>query len=93
MATVKVKFRASSVKTKEGALYYQVIHDRLARQIRSGYKLYPSEWDTERSKVILPSGIEEGRRYYLLSVKAALDNGLARFKGKHSASCVFLSKL
>lgn len=80
MATVKVKFRASSVKTKEGALYYQVIHDRLARQIRSGYKLYPSEWDTERSKVILPSGIEEGRRYYLLSVKAALDNGLARFK-------------
>lgn len=52
MATVKVKFRASSVKTKEGALYYQVIHDRLARQIRSGYKLYPSEWDTERSKVV-----------------------------------------
>lgn len=80
MATVKVKFRASSIETKEGALYYQVIHDRLARQIRSGYKLYPSEWDMIRSKVILPSGIEEERRCYLLSVKTALDNDLARLK-------------
>ena len=78
--TVKVKFRASSVETKEGALYYQVIHDRLARQVHSGYKLYPSEWDAGRSKVLLPSGITEGRRHYLLSVKAALDDDLARFR-------------
>lgn len=32
MATIKVKFRASSVEMKEGSLYYQVIHNRLARQ-------------------------------------------------------------
>ncbi len=80
MATVKVKFRASSIETKEGTLYYQVIHDRLARQVHSSYKLYPSEWDAERSMIILPSGIGEGRRHYLLSVKAALENALAHFK-------------
>lgn len=80
MATVKVKFRASSIKTKEGALYYQVIHDCQTRLICSGYKLYPSEWDFEHSKVILPSDTDQGRKYYLLFVKAALDNALARFR-------------
>ena len=41
MATVKVKFRASSVATKEGTLFYQVIHKRIVRQIHTGYKLFP----------------------------------------------------
>lgn len=45
MATVKVKFRASSVEMKEGSLYYQVIHNRLVRQLHTGYRLFPSEWD------------------------------------------------
>lgn len=80
MATVKVKFRASSIETKEGSLYYQVIHNRLARQVHTSYKLYPSEWDTSRFKIILPSDIEEGRRNYLLSMKASLTDDLSRFK-------------
>ena len=80
MATVKVKFRASSIETKEGSLYYQVIHNRLARQVHTSYKLYPSEWDTSRFRIILPSDIEEGRRNYLLSMKASLTDDLSRFK-------------
>lgn len=80
MATVKVKFRASSIGTKEGSLYYQVIHNRLARQIHTVYKLYPHEWDSVRSRIILPSGTEKRRRDYLLSVKAALADDLSRFK-------------
>lgn len=40
MATIKVKFRTSSVEMKEGSLYYQVIHNRLARQVHTGYKLF-----------------------------------------------------
>lgn len=31
MATVKVKFRASSVEGKEGTLYYHLIHQRNLR--------------------------------------------------------------
>lgn len=80
MATVKVKFRASSIEMKEGSLYYQVIHNRLARQVHTSYKLYPSEWDTSRFKIVLPSDIEEGRRNYLLSMKASLTDDLSRFK-------------
>lgn len=80
MATVKVKFRAFSIETKEGSLYYQVIHNRLARQVHTSYKLYPSEWDTSRFRIILPSDIEEGRRNYLLSMKASLTDDLSRFK-------------
>lgn len=80
MATVKIKFRASSVEMKEGSLYYQVIHNRLARQVHTGYKLYPSEWDAGRSKIVMAVGIDEERRNYLLSMKTALADDLSRFR-------------
>ena len=41
MATVKVKFRSSSVGGKEGTVYYQIIHDRAVRQVTTGYRVYP----------------------------------------------------
>ena len=58
MATIKVKFRVSSVEMKEGSLYYQVIHNRLARQVHTGYKLFPSEWDAGISEIVMDSGTE-----------------------------------
>lgn len=45
MATIRTKFRSSSAEGREGALYYQVIHNRVVRQISTGYKLFASEWD------------------------------------------------
>lgn len=45
MATVKVKFRASTVSYREGTIYYQIIHRRVARQIKTGYRLYLTEWN------------------------------------------------
>jgi hypothetical protein len=80
MATVKVKFRASSVEMKEGSLYYQVIHNRLARQVHTGYKLFPSEWDVGISEIMLDSGTAGGHRNYLLSVKTALAENLSRLR-------------
>ena len=80
MATVKIKFRVSSIETQAGTLYYQVIHNRLVKQVHFGYKLYPSEWDADCSRVILSSGIEKGQEGYLLSMKTALANDLSRFK-------------
>ena len=69
MATIKIKFRSSSVEGREGALYYQVIHNRVVRQISTGYKLFASEWD-QRSEAVIPcqhpAGME--RDNYLLSV-------------------------
>lgn len=40
MASVKVKFRPSTIGDKEGTLYYQVIHNRVVRQIYTDYKLF-----------------------------------------------------
>lgn len=39
MASVKVKFRPSTIGGKEGTIYYQVIHNRVVRQIYTDYKL------------------------------------------------------
>lgn len=40
MASVKVKFRPSSVNGKEGSIYYQVIHDRAVRQIKTDCRIF-----------------------------------------------------
>ena len=48
MASLKIKYRHSSIEGKAGTLFYQVIHNRVARQINSGYKIYPDEWDIFR---------------------------------------------
>lgn len=72
MATVKTKFRASASETKEGTLFYQVIHNRVARQIHIGYKLYPQEWDAENKEIIFPPDTGEARRSYLVSLKTAV---------------------
>lgn len=79
MATVKVKLRASSIESKEGTLFYQVIHNRMVRQIHTGYKLHPAEWDPNSSRILVPPGLEERRRNYLLSVNSALTSDLSRF--------------
>ncbi len=42
--SVKIKFRKSSVDGKEGTLYYQIIHNRVVRQIGTEYHLLPNEW-------------------------------------------------
>lgn len=81
MATVKVKFRASSIVAKEGTLFYQVIHNRIARQIHTGFKLFPVEWDMLHSEIILSTVTSKSRRDYLLSLKNALAEGRVRLEG------------
>jgi len=43
MASVKVKFRPSTIEGKTGALYFQVIHRRIVRSQKTKYKIYPDE--------------------------------------------------
>lgn len=78
MATVKVKFRPSSVITKEGTLYYQITHNRVVRQINTGYKLYPTEWNSFTSKIVVPPSAEESRYHYLLALQNNLKKETAR---------------
>lgn len=80
MATVRSKFRASSSETKEGTLFYQVIHNRVARQIHTDYKLRLQEWDAENKEIIFPPDIGEVRRNYLVSLKKAIQEDTKRLK-------------
>ena len=69
MTSVKVKFRPSTVNGRAGTLYYQVIHNRVVRQINTEYKLFVSEWDCHSETVILHHlSTEQERNNYLHSI-------------------------
>lgn len=80
MASLKIKYRHSSIEGKAGTLFYQVIHKRMARQINSGYKIYPDEWDVFSSRIIIPTGIEESRYRYLVSLEKCIKEDTLRLK-------------
>lgn len=54
MATLKLKFRSSTVTGKEGMLVFQIIHSRVYRQIKTGNKLYEDEWNDGVIRVVDP---------------------------------------
>ena len=67
MATVKLKFRASTQDGKEGRLYYQIIQKRMIRQINTTYKVSAKEWDNSNSRLIIPE-VKNTRRNYLENI-------------------------
>lgn len=77
MATVKVKLRASSVNDKEGSIYYQIIHNRMARQVTTGYKLQVGEWDEKHHNIIIAHGSE--RTHLLISLREKIRWDKERF--------------
>lgn len=66
MATIKLRFRASSVSATEGTLYYQVIHKRSVKWISTSYHIYPEEWDEKRATLVMPSKGERKAELQLL---------------------------
>lgn len=40
MASVKVKFRPSTIEGKEGTIYYQIIQNRVIRQLKTDYRIF-----------------------------------------------------
>ncbi len=77
MATVKVKFRSSSVSGKEGSVYYQIIHNRVVRQVTTDYKVYVTEWDEKQHDVIIAPGYL--RAGLLLSIHENIRRDMERF--------------
>ena len=67
MASIKVKFRPSTVADHEGTIYYQIIHERKVRQLLSDYKVFTSEWDESRSMVTTTQKCE--RKSFILSIR------------------------
>lgn len=77
MATVKIKFRPSSANTGDGTIYYQVIHNRVARQIKTGYRVTRSEWDSRLEAP--PLSISE-RTAYLSALKMKVAEDKAKLE-------------
>lgn len=45
MTSIKVKFRSSTNENKERTIYYQVIKNRVTRQLKTDYRLFIHEWN------------------------------------------------
>ncbi len=73
MTSVKIKFRASTIKNKEGVLYFQLIHNRKVKLVTTRFRLYPYEWDDRLSTVIIENAQDE-RITYLQNLKNGLEN-------------------
>lgn len=69
MASVKLKFRVSSLPEKEGTLYFQIIHERVVKQIKTPYRIFENEWDEERNEIVRPSQISTKRLKTIQSIR------------------------
>ena len=80
MTSVKVKFSPSSIILKEGTLHYQIIHHRKVRHIRTGYKLFSSEWISASGEIDVSAGSGEDRKNYLIALKKQIDKDLVKIE-------------
>ena len=76
MTSIKVKFRPSTVNGKEGGIYFQIIHNRVVRQLNTDYKVYAEEWDADTECINV-----SGKRSNILSgIKERLEWDMARLE-------------
>lgn len=78
MATVRLKFRASSVPSAEGTLYHQVIHKRKIRCISTNHHVFPNEWDAQTATLLVPPDGERKQQLSLMRSVIAWELRLRR---------------
>lgn len=78
MATIKLKFRPSSVPTTQGTIYYQVIHNRSVKWLTTHCHVYSCEWDSLNASIIIPP--DTSRRQELLYMQNCLSWNLRQRK-------------
>ena len=76
MTSIMVKFRPSTVDGKEGGLYFQIIHNRIVRQLNTDYKAFAEEWDAESESVI----VNGNRSNLLLGIQERLAWDVSRIE-------------
>ncbi len=77
MTSLKLKFRPSTLEGKSGTLYYQVIHQRTIRQLKTDMHIYCGEWNEERSELIIRN---EKRKDVLASFREQTRRDIRRLK-------------
>lgn len=90
MTSIKVKFRPSTIADREGTIYYQIIHERKVRQLLTEYRVFPYEWDGNRSMVTTHQDSE--RKLLIHSIRERIRWDIERLtKIEHKLSCEALS--
>ena len=77
MTSIKVKFRPSTAAGREGTIYYQIIHKRVIRQLKTDYRIYADEWDEGNAALILANNERNG---YLQSIKERINWDVKRLE-------------
>ena len=77
--SVRIKFRESTIDGKEGTLYYQVIHNRMVRQIGTDYHLRSEEWQEDEGNIVLGKGNTNERKGYLHELAERIRSDRLRF--------------
>lgn len=77
MASIKVKFRPSTNENKEGTIYYQIIQNRVIRQLKTDYRLFMYEWDDDNNAIIATNN---SRQNYLQSIEERIDWDIKRLQ-------------
>ena len=75
MASIKVKFRPSINENKEGTIYYQIIQNRVIRQLKTDYRLFMHEWNEDSNTIIITNN---SRQNYLQSIEECIDWDIKR---------------
>jgi len=77
MASIKVKFRPSTNENREGTIYYQIIQNRVIRQLKTDYRLFMHEWNEVESSIIITN---RSRQNYLTSIEERVDWDIKRLQ-------------
>lgn len=77
MASIKVKFRPSINENKEGTIYYQIIQNRVIRQLKTDYRLFMCEWDEDNNVIIATNN---SRQNYLTFIEERIDWDIKRLQ-------------
>lgn len=76
MVSVKVKFRCSTTSSKEGLIYYQIIKNRVIRQIKTDYRIFEDEWNEKNGVIILSNN----RNSHLHTIKDRIKCDIKRLE-------------
>lgn len=77
--SIKLKFRPSVKSNKEGSLYYQLIHERRVKQIKTHYKIKSNEWDELSESIVVPAN-DTQRKHQVESVERCIKWDIQRLE-------------
>lgn len=77
--SIKLKFRPSTKLDKEGVLYYQLIHERRVKYLKTHYRIVGNEWDDNKGCIMLISN-DSLRKHQLESIVRCIQWDIQRLE-------------